>query len=101
MGYLTGGTEHAHIFLRGESRSDSELFPLPALVSDQRYATSRRVVEANWQTYVPSLRRDEGTTRSSVLGSTTIPAAVLFGLSGGRDMMQYVLLTLRLVIGAE
>jgi hypothetical protein len=38
-------------------------------------------------THVPSLRFEDGTTLSSVRGSTTIPAAVFSGLSGGRDMM--------------
>jgi hypothetical protein len=38
-------------------------------------------------TYDPSGRRDSGITRSSVRGSTAMPAAVLGGLIGGLDIM--------------
>jgi hypothetical protein len=38
-------------------------------------------------TYDPSGRRDSGITRSSVRGSTAMPAAVLGGLMGGLDIM--------------
>lgn len=38
-------------------------------------------------TYVPSGRLDSGITRSRVWGSTAIPAIVLSGLRGGRDIV--------------
>ena len=36
---------------------------------------------------MPSGRRDSGITRSSVLGSTVIPAAVVLGKRSGLDMV--------------
>ncbi len=38
--------------------------------------------------YVPSARRDSGTTRSKLRGSIAIPEAVCWGKSGGLDMMR-------------
>ena len=40
--------------------------------------------------YDPSARRDSGTTRSRVRGSTAIPEAVCSGKRGGLDMMRGV-----------
>ena len=37
--------------------------------------------------YLPSFRLEEGTTRSRVRGSRMIPAAVLWGLKDGRDIV--------------
>lgn len=44
----------------------------------------------NSSTYVPSARREEGTTRSSVDGSRMIPEVVLSGFSNGFDMFEIV-----------
>lgn len=39
-------------------------------------------------THDPSARRDSGITRSSVRGSTAMPAVDVSGTIGGRDMVQ-------------
>lgn len=41
--------------------------------------------------YVPSARRDSGTTRSKVRGSIAIPEAVFCGKSGGLDMTRVMM----------
>lgn len=40
-------------------------------------------------TYEPSGRRDSGMTRSSVRGSTTMPAVVALGLISGFDIVKF------------
>ena len=55
---------------------------LPEIV--QKHANTE--LHAHSRTYVPSLRRDEGTTRSSVLGSTIMPDVDLSGSMGGSDI---------------
>lgn len=53
-------------------------------ISTQHTYSRRRKIE---RTYVPSGRLDSGTTRLRVLGSTVIPAVVVFGNKSGFDMM--------------
>lgn len=43
--------------------------------------------EIHRETYVPSGRRDSGITRSSVLGSTAMPAVVVLGTRSGLDIV--------------
>lgn len=42
-------------------------------------------------TYVPSGRRDSGITRSSVRGSTVMPATVVFGMISGFDIFNFLI----------
>lgn len=53
-----------------------------------RYGYMTKV--AKFRTYLPSGRLDSGMTRSRVRGSRAMPAAVLSGLIGGRDIAKSI-----------
>jgi hypothetical protein len=83
---LAGSTETTYVLLRCETGANLQFLSNADILVSIRGLKERG---CGLRTDVPSRRFEEGTTRSRVRGSTTMPAAVLSGSRGGRDMLSF------------